>query len=84
VFLEKIYLLKAFTGMGYGEQVLLALHAQARNEGSRSIYLATMKKGRALSFYKKLGYQVLKEEILPFENAVPKERGMFLLGRSLE
>ncbi len=84
VYLEKIYLLKDHTGMGIGAQVLLALHDLSSKRGMRYIYLATMQKGRALSFYLKMGYTILREEILPFENAIPEEKGMFLLGRNLE
>ncbi len=83
IYLEKIYLLKEHTGKGYGQQVLKALHDLSREEGGESIYLLTMRRGRALSFYQKLGYRILREEILPFENAIPEERGMYLLARSL-
>ncbi|WP_163692998.1 GNAT family N-acetyltransferase [Muriicola jejuensis] len=84
VYLEKIYLLKDHTGMGIGEQVILALHTLSRKRGMGYIYLATMQKGRALSFYLKMGYEILRKETLPFENAIPEEKGMFLLGRNLE
>jgi GNAT superfamily N-acetyltransferase len=83
IYLEKVYLLKKHTGKGYGTQVLSALHAVSSREGGKSIYLLTMKKGRALAFYQKLGYRILREEKLPFENAIPEERGMYLLARAL-
>lgn len=83
VFLEKIYLLKDHTGRGIGPAVLSALHAESRKRGMCYICLATMQKGRALSFYLKMGYEILREEVLPFENAIQEERGMYLLGRSL-
>lgn len=83
IYLEKIYLLKEHTGKGYGQQVLKALHHISREEGGESIYLLTMRKGRALPFYQKLGYRILRAEMLPFENAIPEERGMYLLASSL-
>ncbi|GGD56778.1 GNAT family N-acetyltransferase [Muriicola marianensis] len=84
VFLEKIYLLKEYTGKGYGPKVLSTLHDRARQLGMGYICLSTMQKGRALSFYLKMGYEILREEVLPFENAIPEEKGMYLLGRSLK
>lgn len=84
VFLEKIYLLKDYTGMGIGPTVLSVLHAMCRQMGMGYISLTTMQKGRALSFYLKMGYEILRKEVLPFENALAEERGMYLLGRSLK
>ncbi len=81
LFLEKIYLLGAFTGQGFGEDTLLSLHELAREMGRQSVYLLTMRKGRALAFYHRMGYKVLREAHLPFENAVQEERGMYLLGK---
>lgn len=83
-FLEKIYFLKAFTGRGYGEDALRTLHATVRKMGMHSVYLLTMRKGRALAFYQKMGYRILREALLPFENAVPEERGMYVLGKILD
>ncbi len=83
VYLEKIYLLKEHTGRGFGRQVLTALHALSHKKGGESIYLLTMRKGKALTFYQEIGYHILREEMLPFENAIQEERGMYLLARSL-
>ena len=55
IYLEKIYLLKEHTGKGNGQKVLNALHSVSREGGGKSIYLLTMRKGRALPFYQKLG-----------------------------
>lgn len=84
VFLEKIYLIKEHTGKGIGPTILEALHGLCMQLEMEYICLATMRKGRALSFYQKMGYEILREEVLPFENAIPEERGMYLLGRSLK
>jgi GNAT superfamily N-acetyltransferase len=81
--LEKIYLLNKFTGQGFGKQILKQTETMALNLQARYIWLATMQKGRALSFYQDLGYAIIGDQKLPFENAREEEKGMFLLVKEL-
>ncbi len=82
--LEKIYLLRKFTGKGHGKQVLEQLETIALQYDIRHLWLATMKKGRALQFYQELGYSIIGEQELPFENAKPDEKEMYLLAKKLK
>lgn len=81
--LEKIYLLGKYTGKGYGKQILLQLETMAIHFKIRYLWLATMKKGKALPFYQELGYGIFGEQELPFENAKPEEKEMYLLVKEL-
>ena len=81
--LEKIYLIRAYTGKGYGKIILTLVEAYARDLEKKSILLDTMKKGRALSFYKNYGFRVVEEKELPFQNALQEEKGMYLLCKEL-
>jgi GNAT superfamily N-acetyltransferase len=81
--LEKIYLLHKFTGKGFGKQILEKLETMALSLKIRHLWLATMKKGRALLFYQELGYAIIGEQDLPFENARQDEKEMYLLAKEL-
>ncbi len=81
--LEKIYLLHKFTGKGHGKQILEKLEAMALNLQIKHLWLATMKKGRALLFYQELGYTIIGEQVLPFENARQEEKEMYVLVKEL-
>ncbi len=83
ILLEKIYILQSCTGKGCGTQVLEQLETYAKGLGMRYLWLATMKKGEALKFYQKLGYSIKGEQILPFENARPEEKGMYILVKEI-
>jgi len=81
--LEKIYLLNKYTGKGHGKQILEKLEAMALSLKIRHLWLATMKKGSALLFYQELGYTIIGEQQLPFENARQDEQEMYLLLKQL-
>jgi GNAT superfamily N-acetyltransferase len=81
--LEKIYLIRAYTGKGHGKIILGLVEAYARDVKKKSILLDTMKKGRALAFYKSFGFRVVGEKELPFQNALQEEKGMYLLYKAL-
>jgi GNAT superfamily N-acetyltransferase len=81
--LEKIYLLKDHTGQGYGKDVLKLVEAYALSIHKRFLWLDTMKKGPALSFYCTNGFRIIGEKELPFENAKPEEKGMYILVKEL-
>lgn len=81
--LEKIYLLHEHTGKGYGRQILEQLEEMAIGLKISHLWLATMKKGSALRFYQELGYTIVGEQELPFENAKQDEKEMYLLIKKL-
>ena len=83
MFLEKIYLLKRYTGKGYGQEILEQIESLSIREGMKTLWLATMKKGFPLRFYQKHGFKIVGEQQLPFQASIPEERGMYILSKSL-
>ena len=82
--LEKIYLLKEFSGKGYGKKAVMQIEEKARTMAKRWLWLETMQKGNAKFFYRHLGYEILKETRLPYPNAIDSERPMLLLIKDLK
>lgn len=83
MFLEKIYLLKRYTGKGYGQEILAQIESLSIREGTKTLWLATMKKGFPLRFYQNHGFKIVGEQQLPFQESIPEERGMYILSKSL-
>jgi len=83
MFLEKIYLLKRYTGKGYGQKILEQIESLSIKQGMKTLWLATMKKGFPLRFYQKYGFNIVGEQQLPFQESIPEERGMYILSKSL-
>ena len=81
--IQKIYLLQEHSAKGYGHQLLTILEDYARNLGKSLIWLDTMKKGTALSFYLKNGFIIHKESKLKLPNAIEGERPMLILTKTL-
>ena len=77
--LEKIYLLEEYAGTGLGTQSLKLITAYARSLGKIVLWLDTMKKGRALSFYQEFGFQIVGEKELEFERVLENEKPMYIL-----
>jgi ribosomal protein S18 acetylase RimI-like enzyme len=59
------------------------LETFAKSLGMRYLWLTTMKKGKALKFYQQLGYSVKSEQMLPYENARPEEKEMYILAKEV-
>jgi GNAT superfamily N-acetyltransferase len=81
--LEKIYVLNEHTGKGCGLEVLKLVETYAKSLGKTILWLDTMQKGRAYSFYTQHGFSMVQEKELPFKESLPEERGMFLLIKEL-
>lgn len=83
LFLERIYLLREFSGSGLGSQVLKYVEELGRQRKKEVVCLETMQKGRALSFYQKYGFTIIGEKQLDYPDAVESERPMFILCKKL-
>jgi GNAT superfamily N-acetyltransferase len=81
LFIEKIYLKKAFTGQGLGGALLGNLCDFARHSGLRALWLETMYKGPARTFYLQQGFRFLDDAEVPYPEIVPEERAMWVMGR---
>lgn len=81
--LEKLYLLKEYSGKGIGAEVLHFVEKRARGLNKRILWLDTMKKGTAVNFYLKNGFEILREGALEFPNVLKNERQMLILYKTV-
>ncbi len=77
--LEKIYLLKTYSGKGLGKKCINYVIDLAESKGKKILWLDTMKKGRALNFYLGLGFEIFGEKLLDFSSAHNDQRPMYKL-----
>ncbi len=80
---EKIYLLKSYSGKGFGRKVLHLIENYARNLNKKIVWLDTMQKGGPLNFYLKNGFAIKKEGALNLPGAKSTERAMWVLTKHL-
>ncbi|WP_420319955.1 GNAT family N-acetyltransferase [Flagellimonas sp.] len=80
---EKIYLLKEFSGKGYGKKVLSKIESYAKNLGKQILWLDTMQKGDPINFYLKNGFTIIKESELKLPGAKSSEKAMWVLTKKL-
>ena len=80
---QKIYLLKAYSGMGIGKKVLQHIEDYARGLDKKVVWLDTMQKGSPIHFYLKNGFKIKKESALKLPGAKPSERPMWILTKQL-
>ncbi len=63
--LNKLYVLPAFHGLGYGGQLIRAVEEAAQAAGGTVLQLNVNRQNPAQFFYKKCGYSVAFEEDIP-------------------
>lgn len=83
VLLNKIYLIKEYTGQGLGAQCLNFVESFARDQRRKVIWLYTMKKGKAIHFYKKWGYHIYDEATIKLEGIRNEEAEMWVMKKSI-
>ncbi len=81
--LEKLYILKEYSGKGIGTEVLNFVENKAKKLNKKILWLDTMKKGPALNFYLKNGFEILRERVLEFSNVLKSERQMLILYKTI-
>ena len=83
LFIEKIYLVRTATGMGYGSRLFASFEAMAQEAGLPYIWLEAMQKGPALQFYLQNGYRIFGPTRIPFSQAIEAERPMWIMLKEL-
>lgn len=83
LYLEKLYFRNEFTGQGAGAKILDFLKEFASRNDKKGVWLEAMKKGPALGFYLKNGFEIIGETQVPYPEVVPEERHMWVLGLAL-
>ncbi len=81
--LEKLYLLREYSGKGIGTEVLNFVEKRTKELKKRILWLDTMKKGPAVNFYLKNGFEILREGVLEFPNVLKSERQMLILYKAV-
>lgn len=66
--LSKIYFLPEYQGKGYGKILLQHMENKATEQGICRMTLNVNRQNPALSFYKKMGYEILEKVDIPFES----------------
>lgn len=66
--LHKLYLLPAAQGKGIGKLLILEVAKQASEQGLRYIHLNVNRNNRAIGFYQKQGFTIIKEEDINIGN----------------
>ncbi|MBC2839912.1 GNAT family N-acetyltransferase [Robiginitalea sp. SC105] len=83
LFIDKVYLIRAFTGQGIGSAVLGAVREFARQSAKSGVWLKAMQKGPALRFYQKEGFRILGESTIPYPEVLPAQKPMWTMGQDL-
>ena len=83
LFLERIYLLNAYSGRGLGTYIMDFIEDLALKNKKNYLWLESMQKGMALKFYQKRGFVVIGEKLLSYPGLVASERPMFIMSKKL-
>ena len=87
LYLEKIYFLKEFIGLGLGQKTIAWVLEQARNSGIKMVWLMAMDSShKAIASYEKAGFHPIGTTRLDdeeFQLMKPEFRGMVILKKDL-
>lgn len=84
LYIDKIYILKEYTGKGFGHQTLDFIEELALENDKKVIFLEAMQKGPAFPFYIANGFNIGGITEIPFENAIETEKPMFTMIKELK
>ena len=83
LFLERIYILNAYSGKGLGTYAMDFIEELCAKHNKDYLCLESMQKGRALEFYKQKGLSIIGEKLLGYPGLVASERPMYIMGKKL-
>ena len=81
--LERIYIVKAFAGMGFGRQAVEFCTQLANHMNKEIVWLKSMDSSSAISFYERLGFEECGSFKLDYSLMKPEFRGMKILMKKL-
>ena len=83
LYIDKIYVLKEYTGLGLGRKTLDFAANLGKKLSKKAIYLEAMQKGPALPFYLAYGFDIIDTTRSPFTNMLEEEKPMYILLKEL-
>lgn len=83
LYLHRLYLLNAYSGKGIGRTALEFTEKSAINLNKKVVWLEAMKKGDALNFYLKNGFNIVGETSIELKGIKPTEKEMWVLAKLL-
>jgi diamine N-acetyltransferase len=81
--LERIYLIKDYSGKGLGKKAIEFVIDLARNKGKQIIWLKAMQSSLAVEFYKKHGFIIVGETTLTYPEIKREFQKMFIMQLNL-
>lgn len=75
--LHKLYVLPQSQGHGFGQILIEEVCKRAKEYGNKSVLLNMNRNNKALNFYKKLGFEIIKEEDIDIGNGFLMEDYVF-------
>lgn len=83
LYLDKIYILKEYSGKGIGAKCIQFIVGIAKKRSKKAIFLESMQKGPALSFYLANNFTIVSNSQVPFENVIEEEKPMYVLMKGI-
>lgn len=81
---DKIYLLKEYSGKGIGKKILQFVMLRAKELNKKIVWLDTMQKGPALNFYLKNGFKIHSDAKVHFMEVIEEEKPMYVLVKKVD
>lgn len=81
--LERIYFIEEASGKGIGTRSVQYVISLAESLGKQTVWLKVMDTSPAISFYKKLGFEICGTHRLDFEQMKEEMRGMYVMKKTL-
>jgi len=83
IYLERLYLKKAFCGRGIGSEVMQKLFKISESYSKKAIWLRAMPSTPAVRFYSRLGFQSIAEGKIPFPFIKPEHSPLYTMVKNL-
>lgn len=83
LYLDKIYILKEWSGKGIGKKVLQFVCLRAKELNKKIVWLATMQKGPALQYYLNNGFTIKRETEITLPSVLEDEKLMWILTKKI-
>ncbi|MBU2525185.1 MAG: GNAT family N-acetyltransferase [Bacteroidetes bacterium] len=84
LYVQRLYLRKAYCGLGIGAKLMMQFHQKALALHKKVVWLQAMPSTPSVSFYEKLGYTITHKGYIPFPHIKPAYRDLYDMVYKLE